>query len=367
MGKIFPSLLFLLLFLACEGSFTFNGKVVKGTVYMPDGKTPVPGAVIYVEGKENKVLTDEKGNFEIKVRSGEKLVIEKGVFKEELSAYDKDTLSVVLQPAGKIAVITGSYDKLENILARMGLGKVDEKGNLILGSEQFDLYDGNNSLDNNLYPNADALFMDNDGDGKADIFSYSMVVINCGTSYEIEFLYDDEAKRILKEYVEKGGRLVVTDTSYDFIEQIFPEYLDFLGSEDSLPHEPETMDAAEEGKGGIVVQGRILDPLLKKWLSAVACYDEGKKVPCIEGGAVRINGFNNGWAVLSGIHEGKEKEVDILVEGEVAWSGGSGVKPLTVTFKVGKGRVVYSSYHTKPHSAETLLPQERILQYLFLF
>ena len=58
----------------------------------------------------------------------------------------------------------------------------------------------------------------------------------------------------------------------------------------------------------------------------------------------------------------------------MAWSGGSGVRPLSVGLDykgidgVGCGRIVFNSYHTVPlMSSPTapFLPQERILEYLF--
>ncbi len=346
---------FFALFLLILSPFVLSEERLRGVVYLPDGSTPVPEAVIFSKKTGKKTKTDAKGFFELSTTLPDVLVVRKGIFSEEFRV-EKDRVELVLpsrqEGRPKVAVITGSYDKLEGILSRMGI--------------KFSLYDGNNSLDNEKFPNADALFTDGNGDGKPEIFNYDFLVINCGTSYEIEFLYDEEAKATLREFVERGGRLLVTDTSYDFVEQVFPEYIDFLGSEDTPPNEPEIMDAAEEGKGGIVVKGVVREPLLKDWLSTVPCYEGGKPVECIHRGKVRINGFVNGWAVIDGVHRGMENKVKVLVEGEVQWSGGKGVKPLTVLFEAGRGKVIFSSYHTKPHAPDTLPPQERILQYLLL-
>jgi len=81
-----------------------------------------------------------------------------------------------------MAVVTGDYDRMEDILAKLGFGSLNSWGQLELGTETFDLYDGNYSLPNASYRDFPDIFNDNDGDSKPDIYNYDIVFINCGNS-----------------------------------------------------------------------------------------------------------------------------------------------------------------------------------------
>jgi len=132
------------------------------------------------------------------------------------------------------------------------------------------------------------------------------------------------------------------------------------------------MNEAQVGDGGITTSAEILDSTLKEWLKVVSCVDSfGNPVSCIDPATerVHIEGFLGGWAVMDGAHAGKAGDVKFWVRGNVSFNGGSGIKPLTVTFRHGSGKVLYTSYHTEAsyYSSSGLLPQERILQYLVFF
>lgn len=276
------------------------------------------------------------------------------------------------------------------MLAKVGFGElVTDKnsfdyGTLELGTETFDLYDGYESLPEE-YPDMGALFEDMDGDGKADINNYDIVFINCGASPEYIFPKQSQKGKLshrqfhnmhthskevlarnqvstIRDYVENGGTLYITDLSYNYAEQVFPAYIDFLGDPDTPADEPEQMGIADQGKSDITVRGDILENQLKDWLSVVKCGSDS----CLneENQTVKIRGFAPAWAVMNGAHEGSGTR--LWVEGAVEWvEGGSGTKPLTASFSVGSGKVIYSSYHTieDEHTTE-FHPQERILQYL---
>src|SRR5690606_4044638 len=108
--------------------------------------------------------------------------------------------------AARIAVVTGDFDNIEYLLARMGLGEVQEEwlaarsaehrhahGHahtehaprsaalaprslpLELGTETFDLYDGNGSLPSS-YPEVAALF--STVNGRARLYDYDIIYVN---------------------------------------------------------------------------------------------------------------------------------------------------------------------------------------------
>ncbi len=390
---------------SAEGNF--NGSVdISGKLLAPDGQTPIAGAVVYVPKVTSQqdsspifiqsstqcesppeqyiaaTCTAADGSFSLKVNvTGNKLTLKfkKGAFKKVLSVDLKSSklnLGNVNLPsdpdqgAPKMAVVTGWYDAIQNVLAKLGFGSVSS-GQLDLGTEKFDLYDGNGYLDDAKYPNFDTLFVDNDGNGKPDIYNYDIVFINCGNDYEDSILTDSSKISIIRDYVEQGGRLYVTDLSYDFVEQVFPEFIDFYGSDSVPENNPENRNEAEVGNGGITTEADVLDNTMADWLVTVSCVDSSdNSVDCIDTSTkkVHIEGFLSGWVVINGPHPSHVSDVKIWVKGEVSWSSGSGVKPLTVSFSVGKGKVLYTSYHTEPgYSINGLLPQERILQYLVFF
>jgi hypothetical protein len=449
--KYLPIILsFAFLFLySCSDNSTGPDKgkevTVSGTIYGPDGSTPLPQATVYVPKKSSKngavagrvstfsskpcteptesyaaytcTKADGSFSFDVPVNGNSVLLnIKKGAFffskKIDVTGNDTDAGDIVMPSGDKlntqIAVVTGLFDRMQDVLAKFGLGKVvtdkssPEYGQLKKGTEAFDLYDGDKSLDNS-YPDYTELLKDKDGDGKADLNNYDIIFINCGaseapvvnisnspfssfnhkkhkafharSSAHVSKANSAEITRniqALRSYVEDGGILYVTDRAYDYIEQVFPEFIDYYGSENTPDGEAEEPYAADVGKGSITTDAKILQPNLKEWLQSVKCHN-GK--PCLnEDGTIHIGSFLVSWAVMNGAH--KSANVTFWVKGNVKWfnldgpieDGGSesGVRPLTVSFKVGKGQVIYSSYHTVEETEETpyWFPQERVLEYL---
>jgi hypothetical protein len=244
----------------------------------------------------------------------------------------------------KIAVVSGAWDRLEKVLDKLG---VEEK--TVFNGR--DLATGPESMQ--------ALLQNG-----ARLKEHHMIFINCGTKFEGLVTQPGPSRNNLRDYVKQGGRLFVTDYSYDFVEQAFPEFIDFQGQHDGDPiTTPEKHNAAEVGKEDLVVQGDVLDSDLKKWL---ALPEIGALLP---NGLVQIVGFQTAWAV----QKSTIAEAKVWVQGRVS---GIGVtpdqpRPLTTSWdfvdadKTGCGRIVFSSYHT--HGTQsTLLPQERVLEYLIL-
>lgn len=403
-----------------EGKLT----TVTGKVQAPDQSTPISGATVYVgEGRQKTTsekkkaagfamaencaepdvdftaytCTDTEGNFEFEVDVVDdevELKIFKGSFYFEVTVQTEGSESTdigsvnVTTENTKMAVVTGRYDRMEDILAKVGFGDVvtDENssdyGKLDQGTEEFDLYDGDFTLDDSEYPNMNELFTDNDGDGDADIHNYDIIFINCGASESSissktvgphnHGSHANKTSDVLKQadinelqsFVENGGTLYATDLAYDFIEQTYPSYVDFLGDDETAADDPEQRNAAQQGNSGIETDAILLDDNLKNWLVGVSC-EAGSCLNSDE--TVTIKGFLGGWGVIDQVHDGSDAQ--FWVEGNVEWSGGSGVKPLTVNFTIGDGastgQLIYSSYHTveTEHTPEWR-PQERILQYL---
>lgn len=357
---------------------------ISGKLTAPDGATPIANALVYVEGSMVAVAGDSvkaaeacgtpptaswasactsaTGAFAITaaVPAGAKLVAVKGAFRQETvltlpASGPLDLGTVSLKPASgaKLAVVTGSFDRIQDVLAKLGYGQL-ENGQLKLGTEAFALFDGNSSLPAN-YKQFSALLADADGDGKADIHNYSVVFLNCGL--------DDDALQtpanvaVLRNYVLGGGRVYASDWASDFVEQTFPDYIDFHGSDNVAAGVAEGLGAARLGEGEIELSA-TLDPALKSWLQGVAC-EAGS---CLDAnGGAHIEGFLGGWVLMNGIHAARQPNVKVWAQATVDAVS----RPMTVTFPAGQGRVTYTSYHTEPDNGVAgFLPQERVLQFL---
>ncbi len=248
----------------------------------------------------------------------------------------------------KIAVVTGAWDKLEKVLDKLGV-------------QQKDVYNGTDWNASGSYT-MQAL-LQNLGRMKG----YHLILINCGTKFESLVTASGAVRENIRQYVKEGGRLFTTDFSYDYVEQVFPEFIDFQGSEATAAGVPEEQNAAEVGSKGLIVDATVQDSMLSSWLGLpqIDALQKGGAAA----GRVRIEGFMEGWAVQKAVSSAVSAKV--WVEGKVSWWGGLAVRPLTATYyyrgpdNTGCGRVLFSSYHTYGNSA-SLLPQERILEYLVL-
>lgn len=355
---------------------------VTGKVYAPNGVDPVAGASVHVPlglvpipksvrcescsvlGKFTAhTYAKADGSFELKgVPNGKfKLGIQKGYFRRIIEVdmptcgkveltKDKTTLPgknaqySQWDTVPSIAVITGVWDKMEKVLNKLGL----DPGAISIYNGR-DYGTGPTSMQNLLQ-------------NTALLKSHHMVLVNCGTKFEALVTTAGPARSSIREYVRAGGRLFVTDLSYDYVEQTFPEFIDFESSESTPETLPETHNAAEKGTAS-VVQAELKDADLKAWL------DLPEIKALLPNGKVKIEGFEASWAVQKSANS--KLATKVWVTAPAIWAGGKGVRPMTTSFDFfdtdnkGCGRVTYSSYHTWG-SATALLPQERILEYLIL-
>src|SRR5690625_3834539 len=360
--RIFTLLFCIALFYSCskddiqdDGEMT----IIKGVLMSPNGETPIPNATIFVpedvsdyidtNGSGMKTTNNDSGcqtpqipyigytcskfdgRFELQIPKTDAysimVIFQSGAFsftQELLLTGETSDFGVIPleSNSANIAVVTGHYDRMQDILGKLGFGTIntDEDdywgyGQLVLGTETFDLFDGDGSLDNS-YPAINELFEDNDGDGQIDLHNYDIVFINCGASetpltgrpsgivpehndfhrHKMNNApFSQELTDELQAFVEAGGVLYCTDWAYDYVEQTFPSKIDFYGSDDTPADQPEDPNAAEFGEGGIEVQGEILENSLGTWLTGVTCNES--EVCLDDEGGVHITSFLSSWAM----------------------------------------------------------------------
>jgi hypothetical protein len=364
----------------------------------PDGVTPIAGATVYAStqpasslGKlranrqakagdsdcaapsaanNGSACTDADGSFSLTVSSVSgnsiPLVFEKGMFRmtQMVNAAETMALGNVQLPreaaegAPRIAVVTGSYDRIEVILAKLGLATYESTTEEIdYSTAAFTMFDGDFT---GQFDDVSELFAINPETNLPRIRDFDIVFINCGA--DTNPLGSDENLAVLRAYVENGGVLYATDWGYDFVEQSLPEYLRFAGEDDANPSQPLSPGAALIGPDGVTINATVRDPLLAPWLDGVSCIGGDCRNA---DGTIAVEGFLSGWAVMEGAHSALAETVFQHVTGVVD-DIDTQERPLSVAFAFGQGQVIYSSYHTvhEGEVGEGFYPQERVLQYL---
>jgi len=367
-----------------------------GTVLAPNGTDPVPGATVFIPaavpelfppevkcevcgqlGGANNLwvtTTGADGKFTLSSVCPKTwpVVFQNGRFRRLINVDVPPSTALSLPPdqtrlpkrdkefenadaIPRIAVATGDFDKMECVLRKMGLPE-----------GTFDLYEA--ALTRKSPPSPlvkgsfDALVND-----LAKMKSYNIIFINCTANTFENELAKLLVRKNLNDYVQAGGRLYVTDWSYDWLEQVegFSPFIDFEpGASGSAP---EPINSAALGADGLQIQATIKDPQLAAWLANFPGAVTGSQSP--------IQHFLIDWVMMYAL----SKDVKLWVEGNVKSEDGkiAGLKPLTVTFNFKScGKVLYTSYHTEGRETEllptafpqycntTFSPQDRILEYL---
>ena len=415
---------------------------ITGTVWMPSNNPtalsnashaiPVFDALIYISStqpvllergvsctecflpSQNHALSNHDGTFSLNgiaggdywvtiTKAGFRRSFEITIADDELIALDETqtTLPSFHDPergaeTPSIALVTGDYDRLENMLGKMGMGQFDD-GSFIWGSEQgiFDVYNGYRSNNNNS--SVKELLMD------IELMSqYQVILFPCSSRNGEQALasYPSVVWQNIRDYISRGGKMFVTDWSGEYVDNIFPEQMTFVdrgmfdGRVIDTPAsawDGTTWDASQFGSADgapvyNVHHAYAMDDDLRAWLT-------GQESPLPELdqssfseneiGSINAEDFLiiDGWTQIQSLQSvsiGTDDEgqpvVDtprVYVVGDVdgfpATCPGEGCKPMTVTFEpVGCGRVMYSTYHTTHGAHEGLFPQERILMYLMM-
>lgn len=363
-----------------------------GKVVAPEGTIPISGALVYVSAYPPAAIpdgvycdkcvhlpdgtphvsTNPDGTFELDANTGSYyLVVQKGAFRRvrQLSIVegkqqvpiDKTTLPPITDKANgddvpKIAVMLGAWDPIELVLARMGLKATITKDLLgkaqVLGKDapSFAIYGVHGLFEMSPYPSPVTLITD-----PKEISKYHIVFLPCsggtngsdmgGPKCTGVYNYDARVKSNLSEFVAKGGRLYVSDWSYEYVRQVFPGYVTWRG-------ENSTIGSACMGGGGDQSVSRQ-DSGLNAWLSA-----QGQSLTSVK----------DAWTAISSVQDKQGIDADgkpakitpkVWVESNA---------PVTTSIQHGCGRVMYTTYHTQPTNQTNgaLEPQALALLYLIL-
>lgn len=389
--------------------------IFNALVYLSATKPPDIPQQVYCEQCVNPsgshVFSDHDGYFAIDtiVPGTYWLVIQKGQFRIDQQVVITANNALALTAAqttlpsdhdptnGKwvprIALAAGTYDQMEDIFGKMGLGEVSASGQFVANSAagNFDVYANGGTIDGVAIEPVENLVMNYE-----KMRQYHIIFFPCSTQTFAGTGLSGAGQTVwqnLRQYVIDGGKLYVTDWSGEYADNIFPEQIRFAADHDTPASawNGTTWSSAQfsDSDGSPPYEshhGYAVDTDLHTWL-------EGQQGPLVDplgfgtytAGAVDPNGF-----AIEGNWDHIEELVDVQVgvddeglpvtdrphayiigdqDGSPATcsGGGTGCKPLTVTYQpAGCGRVLYSTYHTAENTHTGLVPQERVLLYLIM-
>ena len=297
---------------------------ISGRICSPYTDTWLEGATVYTHLFDGdnvlydtvQSITDETGLFAltglpvdraymIYVQFGSEMIDQFEIKLPEAGGVELDTPSCG-GGGGEVVVITGDYDDFDKVLPAVGIPAYD----VVNGQTGDELVEFLGNIDSLLeYEKVfldgghieEDVFYDTDGDG--DAATIAQVQAN------------------LLTYVQQGGTLYATDWSYDVVEGLWPDRIEFLG-DDLVP------DEAQRGETGGVT-AHVTDKDMGEAVGAdvVVVYD------LIE------------WPVVESVGA----DATIHPTGDATWRDGFddytiAASPMLVSFSDGKGRVVFSSF-----------------------
>jgi hypothetical protein len=235
------------------------------------------------------------------------------------------------RPINAIALVSGDFDHMGETLDRLLLGYATYEGYICCAAYDPDINPDSNGL------KVETLFTGtiNDGLGK-ELFLYDAVFLNSGArgwgAWEYNglepddgLINDPDTMENIREFVDRGGRLVLSDWTYDLIVALWPDKIDFYGAEDEL----------DTAQAGILAQINANVP------------DVGLAEALGDDTVSLAYNYSN-WAVIESVAE----DVTVHVSGDVTYrisaSDGYGDltnAPLLVSFPQGAGQVVFSTFH----------------------
>ncbi len=436
----------------------FEGNL-SGQLTAPNGSTPIPDATVYIpddgtgaasftasamsngqttcpEPQEANVAwscTDSQGNFDFAVdlEAGTAVTLKavKGkwslVQEMTLDSASTGTLSFSNNPdegAANIAVVTGSFDNIENVLAKIGMGEMGTvQGMAALQRMPKPHSHGHDHGHSHGHGHVHALescepsdfgldeWPDDDG-FDAELFCE----IYAGEDFDFDD-FDDFDENFSSGELELGTETFSLYNGGGFLPEEYPDVhalfdtsegeaaifgydIVYINCGATSPSDPNWQTTVQEyvNQGGVLyvtdlsrnyvtgpfsnyvaekgsgsgtqeLPGTVTNAPLADWLDGVECVDGD----CIAGDdEIQLTGLAGGWALLNPQESSEGDGVETLVQADVSElvSVAEGVEPMTMRFSSGDGMVIFSSYHTAggfAGSGDDFLPQERILEYLF--
>lgn len=294
---VFAAIAFMVLAAGCGGGDGTVG-TVEGYVKAPNGTDAIVGAKVTVQGTSLTATSDATGGYRIQgVPSGNQIIIAvKGAFRSQVTVSvtgggTTGAPDASLTPLGKIGVVPGTYDNIGAVLDGLGIQYVDLQGVHI----------------NDVFTTPTKLA------------EYSVIFFACGGDDYLDPESDAAIITNIRNYVDNGGRLYMSDWAIEMVEQLFPQHLTLLG---------------QSGVGSQTVTASITNPDLSALLGKSQCsifYDL------------------DAWIVIDSVASGVSTDLSGSVQYTNYDTGDTvtATKPLLVHFAYGDGGVILTTFHNE--------------------
>jgi hypothetical protein len=163
---------------------------------------------------------------------------------------------------------------------------------------------------------------------------------------------DPQLKAATKAFVEQGGKLYVSDWSYEYVRQGWPGAISWVGETSQIGSGCQS--------GGADSPAQFDDKSLNDWMSAIG-----------EGSAT----LKSAWSTIQKVNPvaSLDENGTSFMQTPKIWASvkqGSGTHPATVSFQDRCGRVLYSTYHAEGSDTALgqgdFLAQEKALMHILL-
>jgi hypothetical protein len=387
--------------------------IVMGKVTAPNGVDPIREALVYVpqSGRPDdfpagvscdacdsptvgpvvtRTTTDIDGSFVLRrvpATAETPIVIQKGRFRRIVSAPIAPCVNNELPPAQtrlpraqaegnlpRMAVAAGNWDSIECVLRHIGIA--DGEFTSSMGQGAVHLYNNVGGGRGGGLASVTELLGDVERMAR-----YDLIFLNCSDHTNSRgLLAQARVRQNLVDYVSRGGRIYVTDYSYDFVQQPAP-FAPFICFNDDQPCtvlEPHGFATAtrsdrtarERSFIAEVEQGTEGGRALAEWLSRLP-----QPIP---DGRVPIEDPISTFVLI------RQTAADQVKYPSTTWLSATlqgARRPVTVTFdypvapQQSCGKVLYSSYHTRERRSPSadfpgycpagpMIPQEKVLEFL---
>jgi hypothetical protein len=360
---------------------------------------PIPQATYCeqcVDAPAGGVLTGHDGSFSLSVPPGDYwLVIQKGQFRYERQVSlavgstaltpAETTLPSKNDPANgawipKIAIATGNYDAVEDIMAKIGIGTLgannklsDPKGDSATAELTMYTWGGSGAGSVNFlltHPE--------------ELHKYNIIFFPCSTSVDDTLLADQNTLKNIRQFVHDGGKLYVTDWSGETSDRAFPHQvvLGGFGNDSEGTYDPValtgtlTTTGSSDGDLYSANDGKAVDPDLSAWLGLqMGPNEDNASIGIYDPTHFTVVDNWNTIDKLNPVMIGTDMAGMPVYDTPKPWiTGSDGVGhngPLSVTYQpTGCGKVLYSTFQTSGANASEshagLMPQERVLLFLIM-
>lgn len=295
---------------------------ITGYVCAPNGTLAIGGAHVWTQTFDCKgnpffidTFSDELGNFVLKgVPAGQtKVFVEKGSFKTEYvvtvppggSVHAPDVVQDACfeQDQVEIAVVTGEWDSIEQILSQLGV--------------TYDLYDGKNNTNEAIQLLTDLPKMS----------KYDIIFFDCGADHHSILTFNTSLiVQNLGAFVANGGSIYASDWAFVYAEWPWPGAIDFFGGD------------MNNGAPKVGQKGTVPATVIDGGLAAVL----GKT-------SVAINYNLSAWVVIASA----PFSTTVHITGNVPLAGNK--SPLMVSHNPGGGKVLYTTFHNESQPTQDMI------------